>query len=371
MGGIFFRHVLRDVAIATLGVAAVLFVLLLTNQLAFVLGRAASGQIPGSVVAQLVLLSLKENTVVILPIAVLLGGVLGFGRPYHDSEIAAAQACGIGTGPLYRAAGLVTLLAVLVCAWIAFIEGPRSAQRSTAIRLEALRTAATRGLAPGQFRSLGSGTMLYFGSRAGDGSLREVFVQRPGDATRAQSAGTVEIVVADRALYEVSADSNYYTITLFDGESRVGVPGGGQWRRMRFAEQTVRLPTPEATLPGKPRVDVQPTRALFGSEDPRLRAELHWRISSVLITLALGLLAVPLAKLRPRQGRYARVVWALLLYAVYAYLLIYGRTLLERERTPDWLGLWWVHGIAVALGLLLINLPRFNDWRARQRAAPA
>ena len=75
---------------------------------------------------ELVLLSLRENSVVILPIAVLLGCVLGLGRLYHDSEIAAAQACGIGNGPLYRAAGLVTLIAAALCGWIALIEQGRT-----------------------------------------------------------------------------------------------------------------------------------------------------------------------------------------------------------------------------------------------------
>ena len=46
---------------------------------------------------ELVALSLRDNLIVILPFAVLLGVVLGLGRLYHDSEIAAAQAGGIGT----------------------------------------------------------------------------------------------------------------------------------------------------------------------------------------------------------------------------------------------------------------------------------
>ncbi|MGC4028886.1 MAG: LPS export ABC transporter permease LptF [Steroidobacteraceae bacterium] len=367
--GIFFRHVLRDVGGATLGVGAVLLVLLLTNQLAFILGRAATGQIPATLVLELVRLSLVENSVVILPIAVLLGGVLGLGRLYHDSEIAAAQACGVGTGLLYRAMGVITVVATGLAAWVAFQAGPAAAQRTAQIRIEALRTAATRGLVPGQFRSLGSDTTLYFGGIDPDGQLREVFVQR--SASGQDSPGSVEIVLADHARYEVSADSNFYTITLQNGESLTGVPGQGQWRRMRFATQTVRLPTPEATLPNKPLVDMQPTANLLHASDPRLKSELHWRIASVLLTAVLGLLAVPLARLRPRQGRYGRVVWALLLYAVYAYFLIYGRTLLERQRIPAWLGLWWAHLIAIGLGLLFIALPLLRDRWGRWRARPA
>lgn len=366
IGGIFFRHVLREIALATVAVAVILLVLLLTNQLAFVLGRAADGQIPARLVFELLALSLRENAMVILPISLLLGCILGLGRLYHDSELAAAQACGIGTRTLYVAAGVVTLLATLLAAWISFKDGPEAAARASQIRLEALRTAVTRGLAPGQFRSLGSGATIYFRSQDADGTMRDVFVQR-----RVPREERMEIVLADRASYAVSADSRAYTITLFDGESYTGVPGGGAWRRMQFREQVVRVPTPEASLPGKPRVDVLPTSTLASSNDPRLRAELQWRISSVVITLALGLLAVPLAKLRPRQGRYARVIWGVLLYAVYANLLIASRTMLERGDTPVWLGLWWAHGLAIGLGLVVIYMPRLMDRLAHHRATSA
>lgn len=373
MISLFSRHVLRDIAAATLGVGAVLLVLLLTNQLAFIMGRAASGQIPAALVFELVRLSLVENSILVVPVAVLLGGVLGLGRLYHDSEIAAAQACGIGTAPLYRVMGLLTLLATVLAAWIAFQAAPAAAERTAQIRVEALRTAVTRGLAPGQFRSLGSGATLYFTGMDDDGQLRDVFVQRARPA--AEAGGRVEVMLADRARYAVSDDGASYTITLEDGESLVGVPGRGQWRRMRFATQVVRLPIPEATLPGKSKVSVEPTRALLHATDLRFIGELHWRIAMVLLTVVLGLLAVPLAKLRPRQGRYARVVWALVLYALYAYLLIYGRTLLERGRIPAWMGLWWAHLLALGLGLLFIVLPglgiRNRIRRRRSRAQPA
>ncbi len=382
---LFYRHVLRDIAPTTLIVGVVLLILLLTNQLAFVLGRAASGQIPAAAVWELLGLSVVENAVVVLPIAVLLGILLGLGRLYHDSEIAAAQACGMGARPLYVAAGTVVGLATLLAAVLAFIAAPRAAERAVAIRTEALKTAVTRGLEAGQFRSLGDGVTLYVGARDADGSLRNVFVQREVSPSTPETEAAdgdsrlgsppqnvtdtnarIEVVVAERARYDVSQDSQFYTITLFDGESRLGVPGQAAWRILKFKEQVLRLPTPEATLPGKPRVDLVPTSKLWRARDLRQQGELHWRIASVVVTLALGLLAVPLSRLQPRQGRYARVVWALLLYAIYTYLLILGRTLLERGQSPVALGLWWAHAAAIAIGLLFVFWPELRQARARR-----
>jgi lipopolysaccharide export system permease protein len=235
-----------------------------------------------------------------------------------------------------------------------------------ALRKEALRTAVTRGLAPGQFRALGAGTTLNFRALDNDGALRDVFLQRDLPPA-ADGRARMQVVLADHARYEISADRNFYVIRLADGESHEGTPGSGDWRITQFREQIIRVPAPGATLPGRPRVDALSVGELRASADPRLQAELHWRISWVLITVVLGLLAVPLARLRPRQGRHGRVVWAVLLFAVYAGLLSAGRTMLERGDTPLSLGLWWVHGVALMLAVALLRWPRAGEWLVRRR----
>ncbi len=367
MRGIFFRHVLRDILLATFVVGLVLLVVLLTYQLAFVLGRAADGQVPGAVVLHLVMLSLRGNLNIILPFAVLLGTTLGLGRLYHESEITAAQACGVGVHTLYAAAGVVTCAAALLAAWMAFVDGPAAARDVMKLRTEALRTAVTRGLIPGRFRSLGHGATLYFRAQDADGALRDVFLERDMPAGTGRRA-RMQVVLAASARYAVSPDNNAYTIDLTDGRNYDGVPGEGAWRITQFRVQTIRVPTPQATLPGKPRVDVLDNAVLLASTDLRLRGELHWRIAWVLDVIVLGMLAVPLARLRPRQGRHARVLWAVLLFAIYAGLLTAGRTMLERGAVPQALGLWWVHGVAVLLGLAVLRLPalRAAVWRRLQ-----
>jgi lipopolysaccharide export system permease protein len=135
---------------------------------------------------------------------------------------------------------------------------------------------------------------------------------------------------------------------------------------MHFREQTVPVRAPEGAAP-RPRADMQSFATLRTSADPRYQAEYHWRIATVVITLVLGLLAVPLARLRPRQGRYARVIWGVMLYAVYANLLISGRTLIEKGTVPAWLGLWWVHVLVAVLGFGLVKLPALADALRRLR----
>ena len=56
VGRILDRYIFREVATTWLGVTAVLLVILLTNQVARVLDRAAEGQFPRSVVLELIAL---------------------------------------------------------------------------------------------------------------------------------------------------------------------------------------------------------------------------------------------------------------------------------------------------------------------------
>ena len=76
---------------------------------------------------------------------------------------------------------------------------------------------------------------------------------------------------------------------------------------------------------------------------------------------------MPLARLRPRQGRYARVGYAVLIFFVYINLTIAGRHVARaRRRCPQWLGLWWVHAAVVLLALAIL----FDSALSRACALP-
>lgn len=361
---IFQRYLSREIAIAAGGVTAVLFAILLTNQLVAVLRRAAEGQVPTSVVLELLWLGTAKNITIILPIGLLLGVVIALGRLYHESEMTAARACGIGDRAVYTPVLLIATLLALLAGWLGVFAAPQAAQRVVEIRTEADRTASVRGLTPGRFRNLGGRTTLYFEDVGADGSLRRVFIRQVGD-----EPGRVAVTTAESARYEPTPDGASWIVTLRNGQRQEGVPGDARWRTVRFAEQ--RIPVELSVPPTmQQRVDTRPTRQLLGSLDPRLAAEFHWRISTPIMVLLLAVLSVPLSRLAPRQGRYGRVPVVLLVYFVYVNLLTAGQTWLARGVIPPALGLWWVHGIAAVLCLVLLWRPLMRYLRARGRPSP-
>jgi lipopolysaccharide export system permease protein len=358
------RYILREVVISWLAVTGVLLAILLTNQVARVLERAAESQYPRGVVLELILLSVVQNLSLVVPVGLLLGVVLALGRLYHDSEMTAMQACGTGARPvLVPVLGFSLLLVALLTA-VSLYVSPAAAGRMLELRSEALRAGQFAPITAGRFRIFGGGsTVVYAQGAEDDGTLTRVFVER-------ERAGKLEIALAQRATHAYSEGGDLQVITLYDGERFEGVPGERRFRIVRFAENTIPVRLPAAG-DGAVALEGAPTRELLRSAAPEASAELHWRITFPIMAVVLAGIAIPLARLRPRQGRYARVGYAVLIFFVYISLAIAGRQWLARGVVPQWLGLWWMHGVVILLAAAILLLPR---WRARlryRRQAPA
>jgi lipopolysaccharide export system permease protein len=104
-------------------------------------------------------------------------------------------------------------------------------------------------------------------------------------------------------------------------------------------------------------------------------AELQWRLSVPISVMILVLMAVPLARTSPREGRYARLVTAFVLYFVYNNALGIAQKLVEREDLPVAVGVWPVHVLFAAVGFGMLakqtSLGWRAPWRRRSRPSPA
>jgi lipopolysaccharide export system permease protein len=349
------RYILREVVVSWLAVTGVLLAILLTDQVARVLERAAEGQFPRGVVLELILLGAVQNVPLVLPVGLLLGIVLALGRLYHDSEMTAAQACGAGSRPvMLPVLGFTVLLATLLAALSLYVS-PAAAGRMLELRSEALRAGQFAPITAGKFRMFGGGsTVVYAQGAEPDGTLRRVFVER-------DRGGSIEVALAQRATHAFAEDGNLQVITLYDGERFEGIPGERKFRMVRFAENTIPVRLP-ALGTGAVKLSGAQTRVLLATRGREELAELHWRIFFPLMALVLAGIAIPLAKLAPRQGRYARVGYAVLIFFVYISLAIAGQKALARGAIPSWFGLWWAHAAVILLAAGILLVPR---WRAR------
>ncbi len=216
------------------------------------------------------------------------------------------------------------------------------------LRQSAIKEAQFGQLDAGRFRSFSGGDAVFYAERVDqEGILHNVFVQR-------EAAGRIEVALADTATYSKASPTGVHLVTLFNGRRYEGVPGRDDFRVIEFREHGIPIATP-ADVMGAKDPDTKPTRELLGSNAPSDIAQLQFRISTPLMALVLTLIAVPLSRLRPRQGRYARVGFAIVVYFVYSNLLSATKVWLEKGDVSPVIGVWWVHLLALALGLYLVT----------------
>jgi lipopolysaccharide export system permease protein len=231
--------------------------------------------------------------------------------------------------------------------WLAFVQVPRADGQVQALRQSAIKEAQFGQLDAGKFRGFSGGDAVFYAEHVDqDGVLHNVFVQR-------EVQGRIEVALADTATYTKASATGMHLVTLFNGRRYEGVPGQEDFRVIEFREHGIPIATPQ-DVRGPLDPDTKPTAALLGSHDPSDIAQLQFRVSTPLMALVLTLIAVPLSKLRPRQGRYARVGFAIVVYFVYSSLLSASKTWLEKGELPPAIGVWWVHAVALSLGFYLL-----------------
>src|SRR5262249_35862085 len=120
-------------------VTAVLLIILLANEVVGVLERAAANQYPQGVVLELIGLGTLQHLSLLLAVALSLGVVLAFGRLCHDSEMAAALACGVGPTLIYAPVALLALLGTAALAWLTLVLSPDATARTLNLRNAAMR----------------------------------------------------------------------------------------------------------------------------------------------------------------------------------------------------------------------------------------
>jgi lipopolysaccharide export system permease protein len=354
MHGLLQRYILREILQTWLVVTLVLLLILVTNQFASVLGDAAASKLPRTAILQVLGLTSVQYLTILIPVGFFLAIMLALARLYHDSEMAAMMACGIGPAQVYRAVlTLGVALAVLV-GFLALVVSPVALRQVEAFAAQAKRDASLGLLAAGRFVSFANGTAaLYAESLTPDQHLHHVFVQR-------RNGDKVEVIVADEAWQE-DAGKGVRVLTFARGHRYEGQPGDARFRLVEFAEHGIPFELP-ASRAAKESPESRSTSALLASANLADRAELHWRLGVPLTLLVLAILAVPLAKSEPRKGRFAGLASAVLVYLIYANLLAAGRGWIERAQVPEIMGLWWVHGLFLtAAGLMLFF--QFGLWR--------
>lgn len=331
-----------------LTVLFVLGLIILGHTFVRLLDEVVGGGLPQSFLLPMLGLGMIELMVQLLPLALMLGVMLAFGRMYRDSEMVAIRACGIGYGRIVATLMYLVVPATLILIVLVFYISPLSVQVADRFVFQAEHRPDIDSVTEGRFLEANDGDWVVFAlsRRRAEKSLEGVFVHNRED-------GRVVIETALSAGQRVDPKTGEHFLVLRNGQRYEGTPGRGDYQVLTFERHSVRVP-PLAGAGFLDDLKGAPTAELVGSGEPAREAELQSRLTIPVSAVLLVLLAVPLSYATPRQGRFGKIVVAILVYILYANLNIFAISLISTARLPGWVGTWWVQGLLVALILALL-----------------
>ncbi len=344
------RYLFKEIAFSFLATLLVLSLIIVGNTFVRLLASASSGSLPVDLLGNMLWFGSLKNLIRLVPVALLIGMMLAFSRLYRDSEMVALRASGVSPWHFYRAIFSFVLPLTGVMALAVLVYSPSLELQNQALKKEVYERPEAAGIPAGQFVTTGNKrnnyTVLAEGIDPSRTIMERFFI-------RAQSGDNEILVWANSAILFVDSANGERFLQIRDGYRYENDPAKGGLSIIRFGEHGIRIPL--RTFTRSDSIESIATPTLWAMGTPAANAELQWRVSIILSAPILALLAFPLSYTAPRQGRYSKIAVAILLYGLYANVLASLRGMLERGDVSPWAGMWWVHGLMIALSFWLLR----------------
>lgn len=342
------RYILKEVSLTLLAVTVILFLIYLSNRFIRFLADAAAGNLPAEMLAILLALKGVGSLVMLLPLALYLAILITMGRLYKDHEIIALMASGVGEAQLLKYISVLALIGAGVVAALSLYISPWAYRQSAVIEARASAAAEFTGIGSGRFKEFTSSGLIFYAEKISDDrkTMENVFIYSERDSR-------INILSAQSAYQKIDPATGERFLVLRDGHRYEALPGAADVNIMGYQEHGVRIVEHGTHTAGSP-LSSRTTKELMQAPDAESKAELQWRFAAPASAFLLALLAVPISRANPREGRYAKLLAAILVYLVYSNLMAVAQAWYAQGLVPPALGLWWVHGLLLLLILVLL-----------------
>jgi LPS export ABC transporter permease LptF/LPS export ABC transporter permease LptG len=359
------REIVRHAFLGLIIFTFVLFVPKLVRLMELFVRHTGSG----SQIATLFLCIFPGILVFTIPMAVLIGVLLGLGRMSMDSEVIALTALGVSRKRMLVPVGVLAVLGAALTLFMTIYLAPRSLRTFRNVETSLITSQISFQVQPRVFDERFPHMVLYVNDVAASGThWHGVFLfennnqsaNQPG--TQSNSRITLAedaIVIAEPNLGKLELHLNSGTTHEFQRETP------DQYSVTAF--QRSDWPIEFSSLDnGKERVLSNPERDLtdlWHDRGPRwreARVELYQRFAFPFACFAFALIAVPIGAQPRRGGRAAGTLLSVLIIASYYLLFIIGAGMARQGVVTPFLGMWAANIILVTIGLLL--LPRMERY---------
>jgi len=352
------RYIAREVAShSLLGLAVFTFVFFVPQlvRLMDLVVRHSGGA--GSIVL-LFLSVLPPVLVFAIPMAVLVGVLIGLGRLSADSEIVALHASGVSLRRLLVPVGYVAFAFSLVTLLITLWLSPLAVRTLRGLEDEILSSQAPFAVQPRIFDERFPGWVLYVQDvTAAATHWRDVFLASSGNSPSSS------ITTAEDALIATGPGKRQIDIRLGPGTTQTyDARRPERYSVTTFGATDIPIDlsksagaaaaTSSATDAEKSLSDLLAVR---GPGRRSARIELQRRIAFPVACLVFALLGVPIG-VRPRRGgRAAGLILTLVLIGGYYFIFVTGDHFAEQGKLSPWVGVWAANIAAFILGVVFLR----------------
>ncbi len=316
------------------------------------LSAAAAGQLEMLTAFKLIGLNTLVTLEILMPSAFFFSVLAAIGRLYRDSEMSALYAAGVSRGRILESVLKLALVVAMVTGVISVLGRPWAFRTSYELESKAAAKFDLKKMATGEFVNMSGSDYIFIADDLDleRGRHKGVFLQKTyEDADRA------EIIVARAAELPVLNPGHAMQAEFFNGYNYLLDLKNEQDVTVRFKHLIVRLDNQEAQEQYRRKAET--TLNLAQSDQPRDIAEFQWRVTTPVATVLLALMAVPLARSRPRVSRMRNVLIAVGIYIGLFSMTSVVRTGIEQGRLGEFPGLWGAYVLEIILLLVLVTQP--------------
>jgi LPS export ABC transporter permease LptG/LPS export ABC transporter permease LptF len=353
------RYILGEILSHTLIGCALFTFILFMKELPHILEMVVRNSSTFTNVLEVFLFTLPNFFMVTIPMAVLVGVLLGLSRLAADSEIIAMRASGLGIGYFVRVAAIVAVSGTILGLGNSLYLTPRANQAILELEQELATSQASYEIQPRVFDEDFHNFVLYVQDvRGGTGASnwRQVFMADVTDPT------TPKITTAASA-FVVNDQAQELLMRLNNGAEHEIVNGQPeQYNISAFAstdrpfilsqQNDIHLGRLDTAIYALPIGTLQ--QHFHDPDGRRYLIEMHKRFAYPAACLVLMLVAVPLGVASRRGGKSSAWVFTVLLVFLYYFLSSTGIALGQQEKIPAFLAVWSANLLFAGTGIFLL-----------------
>ena len=353
------RYMTQQVAANTAIVLLFLMALMLGGRLIRYFGIAAEGRLDVGLLFAIIGYNIPTFLELILPLSFFIALMLVLGRMYVDQEMSVLFASGISRGRLTRLMiPLITGLFIFQMG-ISLLAKPWGLSNSEQIWQTQSLGSLLDLVRPKTFISSGNYHLYVDEFDKEKRELKNLYVVQQQTDKSGKIAKNDVIITATRAYQVPSKDTDSsMQLDLFQGRRYELGTNNAKYNQASFEKYRITLEKPASEKITETNVETQTTaKLLANTQKPEVKAELGYRFTMPWLIIIAAMLATPLAQVRPRQGRWLRLLPSVLIFASCAISIISLRTAIGKERISEYAYIWLIVGF-IAFALLL-------NWQSR------